>query len=126
MIYTAYRLDTNSQSPKKSQFPGPNPLLLALVMDVARIKSISHKKCSLRPIISALPYKSLQFVPLKHFSMVFIDNILFIDNIHNLCTDLQGKRFPKPHVSGFSYYPLIIRMRSSRVRMRSSRVEDEI
>ncbi len=28
--------------PKKSLFPGPNPLPLALVMDAARIKSITH------------------------------------------------------------------------------------
>jgi hypothetical protein len=27
---------------KKAQFPGPNPLPRALVMDVARIKSIMH------------------------------------------------------------------------------------
>jgi hypothetical protein len=28
--------------PKKSGFPGPNPLPLALLMDAARIKSITH------------------------------------------------------------------------------------
>ncbi len=35
----AYRLDAISQGPRKSQFPGPNPHQLALVMDAARIKS---------------------------------------------------------------------------------------
>jgi hypothetical protein len=39
----AYRLDAISQGPKKSQFPGPNLLPLALVMDAARIKSITHR-----------------------------------------------------------------------------------
>ncbi len=34
----AYRLDAISQGPKKSRFPGPNPLPLALVMDAALIK----------------------------------------------------------------------------------------
>ncbi len=38
----AYRLDTIPQDPKKSRFPGPNPLPLALVIDAARIKSITH------------------------------------------------------------------------------------
>jgi hypothetical protein len=38
----AYRLNAISQGPKKSRFPGPNPLPLALVMDAARIKSITH------------------------------------------------------------------------------------
>jgi hypothetical protein len=38
----AYRLDAISQGTKKSQFPGPNPLLFALEMDAARIKSITH------------------------------------------------------------------------------------
>jgi hypothetical protein len=40
----SYRLDAISQSLKKSRFPGPNPLPLALVMDAARIniKSIMH------------------------------------------------------------------------------------
>ncbi len=37
----AYRLDAISQGQKKSQFPEPNPLSLALVMDAARIKSIT-------------------------------------------------------------------------------------
>ena len=36
----AYRLDANSQGLKKSLFPGPNHLPLALVMDDARTKSI--------------------------------------------------------------------------------------
>jgi hypothetical protein len=35
----AQRLDAISQGPKKSRFPGSNPLPLALVMDVDRIKS---------------------------------------------------------------------------------------
>jgi hypothetical protein len=35
----AYRLDVISQGPKKSQFPGPNPLPLGLAMDAARIKT---------------------------------------------------------------------------------------
>ncbi len=35
-------LDAISQAPKKSQFPGPNPLPLALIMDAARIKIITH------------------------------------------------------------------------------------
>jgi hypothetical protein len=38
----AYRLDAISQGPKKSRFSGPNLLPLALVMDAARIKSITH------------------------------------------------------------------------------------
>ncbi len=38
----AYRLDAISQDTKKFWFPGPNPLPLALVMDAARIKSITH------------------------------------------------------------------------------------
>jgi hypothetical protein len=38
----AYRLDAISQVPKKSRFPGPNPLPLAIVKDAARIKSITH------------------------------------------------------------------------------------
>ncbi len=37
----AYLLDAISQGPKKSRFPGTNPLPLALVMDAARIKSIT-------------------------------------------------------------------------------------
>jgi hypothetical protein len=37
----AYRLDAISKGPKKFRFPGPNPLPLALVMDAARIKSIT-------------------------------------------------------------------------------------
>jgi hypothetical protein len=41
------RLDAISRGPKKSQFSGPNPLPLALVMDAARIKSITRE-----------PYKS--------------------------------------------------------------------
>ncbi len=35
-------IDAISQGPKNSLFPGPNPLPLALVMDAARIKSITH------------------------------------------------------------------------------------
>jgi len=40
----AYRLDTISQGPKNSRCPGPNPLPLALVIDLqtARIKNITH------------------------------------------------------------------------------------
>jgi hypothetical protein len=40
----AYRLDAISQGSKKSRFPEPNPLPLALVMETARInlKSIMH------------------------------------------------------------------------------------
>ena len=38
----AYWLDAISRGSKKSRFPGPNPLLLALVMDAAWIKSINH------------------------------------------------------------------------------------
>jgi hypothetical protein len=38
----AYWLDAISQGPKKSRFPGPNPLPLALIRDAARIKSITH------------------------------------------------------------------------------------
>jgi hypothetical protein len=38
----AFQLDVISQCPKKPRFPGPNPLPLALVMDAARIKSITH------------------------------------------------------------------------------------
>jgi hypothetical protein len=39
----AFRLNAISQGPKKYQFPGPSPLPPALVMDAARIKSITHK-----------------------------------------------------------------------------------
>jgi hypothetical protein len=53
MIYTAlvffrpqmelpYLLDAISQDLKNSRFPGPNPLPLALIMDAAHIKSITH------------------------------------------------------------------------------------
>ncbi len=38
----AYRLDGISQGPKKSRFPGPNSIPLALEMDAARIESIMH------------------------------------------------------------------------------------
>jgi hypothetical protein len=38
----AYRLNVISQGPKKSRFQGPNPLPLALIMDAARIKSITN------------------------------------------------------------------------------------
>jgi hypothetical protein len=37
----AYRLDAISQGPKKSRFPGPNPLPLALVIGAALIKIIA-------------------------------------------------------------------------------------
>jgi hypothetical protein len=37
----AYRLDAILQGPKNSQFPGPNPLPLSLVMDM-RIQNIMH------------------------------------------------------------------------------------
>jgi hypothetical protein len=36
----AYRLDAISQGPKNSQFPGPNPLPLALVMDMHTSKTL--------------------------------------------------------------------------------------
>jgi hypothetical protein len=36
----AYWLDAISQGPKKSQFPGPNPLQLALVMDMHASKTL--------------------------------------------------------------------------------------
>jgi hypothetical protein len=45
----AYRLDAISHGSKKSRFPGPSPLPLALVMDAARITSITHgpyKSCN--------------------------------------------------------------------------------
>ncbi len=35
-----YRLDDVSQGPKKSRFPGPNPLPLALVMDLHASKTL--------------------------------------------------------------------------------------
>jgi hypothetical protein len=38
----AYWLNAISQGPKKSRFPWPNPLPLALIMDAARIKSITQ------------------------------------------------------------------------------------
>ncbi len=40
----AYWLDAISQGSKKSRFPGPNPLPLALVMDmhIAHIQNIMH------------------------------------------------------------------------------------
>ncbi len=41
-IALAYLLNAISQEPKNSRFPGPNPLPFALVMDAARIKSITH------------------------------------------------------------------------------------
>ncbi len=41
-IAFAYRLDAISQGPKSLDFQGPAPLPLALVMDAARIKSITH------------------------------------------------------------------------------------
>jgi hypothetical protein len=34
----ALRLDVISQSPKKSQFPGPNPFPLGLIMDLTALK----------------------------------------------------------------------------------------
>jgi hypothetical protein len=37
-----YLLDAISQGLKNSRFPGPNPFPLALVMDAALIKSITH------------------------------------------------------------------------------------
>ena len=36
----AYRLDVISQGPKNSRFPGPNPLPLALVMDMHTPKTL--------------------------------------------------------------------------------------
>jgi hypothetical protein len=39
-IALAFRLDAISQGPKKSRFPGPYPLPLALVMDAARVNNI--------------------------------------------------------------------------------------
>jgi hypothetical protein len=41
-IALTYWLNDISQGPTKSCFPEPNPLPLALVMDPARIKSITH------------------------------------------------------------------------------------
>ncbi len=38
----AYQLDAISQGPKSLDFQGPTPLPHALVMDAARIKSITH------------------------------------------------------------------------------------
>jgi hypothetical protein len=38
----AYRLDAIPQGLKNSQFPGPNPLPLALVMDMHASKIITH------------------------------------------------------------------------------------
>ncbi len=38
----AFGLNASSHYPKNSRFPGPNPLPLALVMDAARIKNITH------------------------------------------------------------------------------------
>jgi hypothetical protein len=37
-----YRLDAVSKGLKNSQYPGPNPLPLAHIMEAARIKSITH------------------------------------------------------------------------------------
>jgi hypothetical protein len=39
-IALSYRLDAISQSPKNSRFPGPNPLPLALVMDLHASKAL--------------------------------------------------------------------------------------
>ncbi len=36
----AYRLDAISQGPKNSRIPGPNPLLLARVMDIYAYKTL--------------------------------------------------------------------------------------
>jgi hypothetical protein len=36
----AYRLNAISQSPKNSRFPGPNPLPLALIMDMHAFKTL--------------------------------------------------------------------------------------
>jgi len=36
----AYRLDAISQGPKNSRFPGPNPLPLALLMDMLASKTL--------------------------------------------------------------------------------------
>jgi hypothetical protein len=36
----AYRLDAISQGPKNSRIPGPNPLLLALIMDMHASKTL--------------------------------------------------------------------------------------
>jgi hypothetical protein len=41
-ISLANQLDAISQGPKKYRFPGPNSLPLVLIMDAARIKSITH------------------------------------------------------------------------------------
>ncbi len=41
----AYRLDAFSQGPKNCQFPGPNPLPLALVMDMHTSKTLCTGGC---------------------------------------------------------------------------------
>jgi hypothetical protein len=38
----AYRLNAISQGPKNSRFPGPNPVPLALIMDLHE-KNITHR-----------------------------------------------------------------------------------
>ncbi len=38
-----YQLDAISQGSRESQFPGPNPLPVALVKEATRIKSITHE-----------------------------------------------------------------------------------
>ena len=55
----AYRIDAISQGQKNSQFQGPNPLPLALVMNGARIKSIMQggriKQYALFHVPSSIP-----------------------------------------------------------------------
>ncbi len=47
----AYRLDAISQGPKKSRFPGPNPLPLSLVMNAARIRALRTGRMNHRCVV---------------------------------------------------------------------------
>ncbi len=51
----AYRLDAISQGPKNSRIPGPNPLPLALVMDMHASKNYARGCINHRCIISYTP-----------------------------------------------------------------------
>ncbi len=60
----SYWLDGISQGPKNSQFPGPNPLPLALVMDMHASKTLCtgvyksqvHKTAKITTFIEALAF----------------------------------------------------------------------
>jgi hypothetical protein len=55
----AWRLDAISQGPKKSWFPGPNPLPLALVMDLPASKALR------KTFFSVVGYSAKDFLALS-------------------------------------------------------------